>query len=118
MALFLACLPLCWAIGCASKPEDPESYEEKTRGVVKQHLTEIKKCYVIALDKTPGIHGKLVLLWTIGPEGKVRQASVKSSTLNNPELETCAVDTLKSWVFPSPPAGEVATASYPFVFDD
>ena len=116
MALFLFGIFLT---GCAVESTNPPGSgmdKEKIRTVVQSHLKEIKICYEHALNLTPKLAGKLVILWTIGPDGKVLEAHVKNSTLNSADLETCTIDRFKTWLFPNPPAGETAEVSYPFIF--
>jgi TonB family protein len=90
--------------------------KEAIRRVVHANLKQIKACYDKGLNKDPGLYGKITIQWTIGPGGRVLEAGVKSSTMNNSEVENCAVSRLRTWKFPEPPANEVAVVSYPFVF--
>ena len=86
------------------------------RRVVQANIKQIKACYERALNKDPGLYGKISIQWTIGPGGRVLEASTKTTTMNSPEVENCAVNRLKTWKFPEPPADQVAVVSYPFVF--
>jgi hypothetical protein len=88
---------------------------EAVRRVVKAGSREIRGCYERQLIQNPNLEGKVVISWDIGEAGKVLKASVKSTTLNNPIVENCIVERLKSWRFPEPPAGLVATVQYPFM---
>jgi pSer/pThr/pTyr-binding forkhead associated (FHA) protein len=90
--------------------------KEAIRRVVQANLRQIRSCYERGLNKEPGLYGKIVIQWTIGAGGNVLEAGIKSSSMQNSEVESCAVARLKSWKFPEPPANEVAVVSYPFVF--
>ena len=90
--------------------------KEAIRRVVQANLKQIKACYEKGLNREPGLYGKIVIQWTIGPGGKVLEAGIKSTTMNSSDVENCSVARLKTWKFPEPPAGEVAVVSYPFVF--
>lgn len=90
--------------------------KEAIRRVVQANLKQIKACYEKGLNREPGLYGKIVIQWTIGPGGHVLEAGIKSTTMNSSEVENCSVARLRTWKFPEPPAGEVAVVSYPFVF--
>jgi Ca-activated chloride channel family protein len=86
------------------------------RRYVKRNLPAVRACYDKALALQPGLSGKLVLQWTIGADGKVRKASVTSSTLGNPAFEACVLKLVEGWTFPAPAGGGEATMNYPMVF--
>jgi hypothetical protein len=90
--------------------------KEAIRRVVQANLKQIKNCYERGLNRDPSLYGKIVIQWTIGPGGKVLEAGIKGTTMNSPEVESCAVARLRTWKFPEPPVNEVAVVSYPFVF--
>lgn len=90
--------------------------KEAVRRVVKAGLREVKACYERGLRANSRLEGKVIVSWEIVEKGHVGSASVKSSTLNNKEVESCIVARLKSWQFPEPPAGTSAAVSYPFSF--
>lgn len=89
---------------------------EAIRRVIIEHMREIKGCYERALNRDPGLHGKVVLSWVIGDRGRVRSAGVASTTMNSSEVEQCMASRLRTWIFPEPPAGQEAEVTYPFVF--
>lgn len=98
-----------------------ESFEgtidrEAIRRVINENLRQIRACYERGLNRDPGLHGKVILSWTIGARGIVTQAGVASTTMNNSEVEKCFVSRLKTWRFPEPPVGQEADVTYPFVF--
>ncbi|MBX9768362.1 MAG: AgmX/PglI C-terminal domain-containing protein [Bdellovibrionales bacterium] len=90
--------------------------KEAIRRVIISKLGELKACYNRSLNRSPGLEGKIVLEWLIGNGGRVLEARVKTTTMNNPEVEQCCVNRLKGWRFPDPPAGQEAQVAYPFVF--
>lgn len=89
---------------------------EAVARVINSHLNEVHGCYERALLKDPGLAGKVVLEWTIGPAGRVVAAKTKSSTLRNASVEACILSSLKSWTFPAPKGG-VVIITYPFLFN-
>ncbi len=90
--------------------------KEAIRRVVLANIKQIKACYEKGLNRDPSLYGKITIQWTIGSGGRVLSAGVRNTTMNNSEVEDCAVARLKTWKFPEPPANEVADVSYPFVF--
>ncbi len=89
---------------------------EAIRRVIISRLREMKACYEKGLNRDPSLGGKIVLEWTIADQGRVSEAAVKSSTMNNSEVEQCALSRLRTWRFPEPPVGREAVVTYPFVF--
>lgn len=84
------------------------------RGVIKQHIGEVRLCYETELAKNLELAGRVTVRFTIDSEGKVAEPKVKSSTLNSPAVEKCITDALGVWEFPKPRRGTVAV-EYPFM---
>lgn len=98
-----------------------ESFEgtidrEAVRRVIRSILNQIKSCYERALRGNTGLEGKVVIRFVIEDQGRVRQASTKSSTLGDNGVERCVADRIRGQRFPDPPAGTIAEVDYPFVF--
>ncbi len=90
--------------------------KEAVAKVINSHLHEVSSCYERALLKTPGLAGKIVLEWQITTSGTVGYAKTKSSTMQSPAVESCILQSLKTWKFPAAKgAGVVIT--YPFMFN-
>lgn len=90
--------------------------KEAVAKVINSHLHEVSSCYERALLKTPGLAGKIVLEWQITTSGTVGYAKTKSSTMQSPAVESCILQSLKTWHFPQAKgAGVVIT--YPFMFN-
>lgn len=84
--------------------------------VIHRHMSEIRYCYESAIVRTPDIQGKLVMDFTIGGTGTVKEASVRQSTLPDPRLDACILRRLLTWKFPLPKGGVEVDVSYPFLF--
>lgn len=83
--------------------------------VVQRHRSEIRACYDAALQRNPGLRGKVVVAFNIAPNGIVQSAVVKESTLGDSALGNCITSRVKSWVFPKPEAPVITEVSaYPF----
>jgi TonB family protein len=85
--------------------------------VVKQHQNEIKFCYEQQLLKDPQLAGKVVLDFTVGPDGRVTSANVADeSTLRGPAVGTCMTARVRRWKFPRPEGGGEVNVRFPWVF--
>lgn len=83
--------------------------------VVQRHRAEIRACYDAALQRNPGLRGKVVIAFSIQPNGIVSAASVKESSLGDGGIENCITSRVRTWVFPKPEAPVVTEVSaYPF----
>jgi TonB family protein len=83
---------------------------KKVTSTFAQHRAEIQSCYDRANmggAGAQGLAGTVNIAATLNPDGGVSEAHVASSTVQNPRLESCLVDRVKSWTF-TPPAGGVS----------
>ena len=90
--------------------------KEAVAKVINAHLHEVSSCYERALLRTPGLTGKIVLEWQITVSGSVGYAKTKSSSMQSPAVESCIIQSLKSWKFP-PAKGAGVVITYPFMFN-
>lgn len=98
-----------------SSVEDGLSKDEVGE-VIHRHMSEVRYCYESAIQRTPGIEGRLIVNFSIGGSGNVTTSEVKSSTLPDPRLDDCIIRKLTSWKFPQPKGGITVAVSYPFIF--
>lgn len=89
--------------------------KEEIDKVVKSRAGLIKSCYQRELDRSKGLGGKLVVAFTIAPEGHVTRQKVDSgkSTLHNEAVEDCVLRQIAKLKFPAKGGGFV---NYPFIF--
>jgi TonB family protein len=86
--------------------------------VIKQHWNEVKSCFERELNKDPKcLHGTIVLKFAINEAGKVSQASVSETTMNNRKVEDCIVQRALQWTFPAPTGGRAVQVTYPWTFN-
>jgi TonB family protein len=102
----------------AHGPRDARGKDEIAQ-VMASNRDKVRACYDAALAQNPGIAGDLVLSFTIDPRGDVKQAEVNwsESDLHIPELDTCAVDAVRSFKFPPSSRGLESKVNYPFNFN-
>jgi len=83
--------------------------------VVQRHRSEIRACYDAALQRNPNIRGKVVMAFSIQPNGIVSATSVKESSVGDRGLDGCISSRIRTWVFPKPEAPVVTeVTAFPF----
>ncbi|MGH1468706.1 MAG: AgmX/PglI C-terminal domain-containing protein [Bdellovibrionales bacterium] len=91
--------------------------KEAIRRLIRKNRNALKGCYDRALTRNKNVSGKVVLNWKITNGGKMKSPRVKSSTLNNAQVEQCIINRLMVLTFPDPGPNEIAEVSFPFVFN-
>jgi TonB family protein len=106
------------AAASGTGPQDTRGKAE-IQQVMAANREKVRACYEAALPQNPGAKGDLVIDFTIDPRGEVKQAEVNwsASDLHIPELDTCAVDAVRSIKFPASSRGLESKVSYPFNFN-
>lgn len=89
--------------------------QEVIRRVIRRHRKEIKYCYSKGLARNPALGGKVTVKFTISPKGRVVQAAVSGSTLDDAKVEACITRCVRRWMFPEPEGGGIVIVNYPFV---
>lgn len=84
--------------------------------VIRDNLNQIRYCYVRELNKNPTLAGKIVVRFTISPDGSVPAASTKESTMGSGTVEDCINQRIMQLRFPEPKGGGKANVVYPFIF--
>jgi outer membrane biosynthesis protein TonB len=82
---------------------------------VKRRIGAVKACYERALKRNPALSGKIVVFWTITPEGTVSGVNVEQDSMGDSEVTQCIKQNISGWRFPRPAGGSVEV-SFPFVF--
>ena len=100
--------------GGLPKPPRRGLAPQAIRRVVLAHKKALSGCYEVLAKKDPSLQGSLAVTWTIDAGGAVTSATVTDSTIHDARVETCAVDQVRTWRFPSSDAASQVT--YPFSF--
>jgi outer membrane biosynthesis protein TonB len=100
------------ALSAAAPAIDPQDI----RDGVHKHKDAINGCYAAALTADNKLAGTVTTRFVIGPDGKVKKASIVKSTIKNPKMETCLTVELKKMSFPKPRTGGDDVIDYPFDF--
>ncbi|MBM7118132.1 AgmX/PglI C-terminal domain-containing protein [Archangium primigenium] len=99
----------------AREPTTGGSRDKATiKAVITAHRGKIRDCYEVASIRQAGLAGKVVVRFTIRPEGFVRSSEIVQSTVRSAELESCIDEHVKGFVFPESRERNVVT--YPFIF--
>ena len=116
-ALWLA-LVLVVAAPAAAQPRPAGDIDRTViREVIRQHLGQMRACYERVLQSgRPGVSGRVVVTFTIAPNGKVPTATLRDSELADPQAEACILSAFQAMRFP-PFAGRGSiTITYPLIF--
>lgn len=89
--------------------------ESNIREVVQKRANALRNCYEQQLLANPELTGKIIVFWKIGLDGKVTDASIKSSTMNHPRVEACLMQTVRRLKFDKPDGG-ICVVEFPFIF--
>ncbi len=84
--------------------------------VIQKHYNEIKYCYEKELSRSPGLYGKVTVLFLIDGGGRVGEALVQQTTMSSEAVEGCMIDHVRRWAFPAPAGGSTVQVTYPYVF--
>lgn len=97
---------------CASP--SPVMYKGRAFDQILLRKSQVTGCYLAV--PPPRNEGGFDAVFTIGSEGKVTEANVKNSTLQNPNVEKCVINLLKSIPFEAPLNKGSAELKFPFSF--
>lgn len=86
------------------------------RRVINKNMAKVKYCYEKSLQKNPLLEGKIVVNFTIAPDGTVTAVTAKETTLGDADTETCIMKVVQSMLFPKPVGGGAVIVNYPYVF--
>jgi hypothetical protein len=68
--------------------------------VIAQHASELRVCYLDAVQRAPGLEGRLDVRFDIAGDGTTKNIAVlPSSTVSNGRLSTCVVSVFSKLVF-------------------
>lgn len=93
-----------------------DTYRKIVQRTVRSRMHQVAACYGAAAMFDDDVSGKVVVRFSIKPEGKVGSAIVTECNIDAEMLETCVLDTVQKWTFAPPPKGKSARFEYPFLF--
>lgn len=90
--------------------------KEEIGRVIRRNLARFKYCYEKQLNSNPNLTGKISVYFTIAPTGSVADASIRETSMNDINVESCVEKVMRSLKFPQPRGGGIVVVTYPFVF--
>jgi outer membrane biosynthesis protein TonB len=90
--------------------------KDLVRRIVKAHIGEVRYCYNEGLMLDPELAGRVVVRFTVGPEGKVTRSEVESTTIEG-DVPECIAEAAARWLFPRPAGRTEAVVTYPFLLE-
>ena len=90
--------------------------KEVVQKVIDRNKNQIRYCYEVELQRNQNLAGRIAVRWVILGTGRVGEVVIRDSTMNNPKVERCMINRIKTWQFPAPAGGGVVEVNYPFVF--
>ena len=76
----------------------------------------IEKCYQDGLQRVPELAGKVLVKFTIGPDGSVESSKMKSTSMRDMGTEICVTESVRTAKFAKLSGGRLAIVHYSFVF--
>jgi TonB family protein len=110
-------------LGCAGSrhrsADDPSAKHhpssERIQQIIRNRYWAFRYCYEVGLARNPDLEGKVVVRFTIEPNGSVANVELVGSTMPDHETVACIVKGYKKLKFPRPRGGAV-TVVYPIMF--
>ena len=113
--LLLFALSLMASAHGRKKPKPVEQVQayDQIEPTILAHDDDFQACYK---KGEKGKTGTVKIALALGADGKVTQAGIQESTLNEAVVEGCILNTLSGVVFPAPKEGTTVEGSYQFKF--
>ena len=83
-------------------------------GIIGQRKPDIYDCYSKALEKSPGLAGRVLMKITATSSGDVASAIVQKSTIQNAALQQCMTTRIRKWKLPNDNSGGLIVVQYAF----
>lgn len=90
--------------------------EDQILRVFRDARPRIKNCYERELAEQPSLSGRATATLAVDSRGRVAATALRSSSLNEVNVEQCVLDVVQTLVFPKPQGG-LAVVEYPMNFD-
>lgn len=92
--------------------------KDDIRRAIRSVTPLIRQCFEDAAEKNPGDH-RVVLRFTIegqGTSGRMDEGEIVESSIVDPWVQACFLESLTDAQFPAPSGGGTVTVTYPFAF--
>lgn len=81
--------------------------KQSVSAVFRRRAGAIRHCYEKRLKVVSELSGKLRVMFTIGPAGRITNIVIQSNTTGDSALASCITSRIKEWPFPRPKGGAV-----------
>jgi len=79
-------------------------------------LSAINACYESQLKRNPKLHGKIVVRFTVGTNGRISDIEIDENDMGNDAVGACIKAKIRAWSTPFRPSDDTAV-TYPFIFE-
>jgi TonB family protein len=83
---------------------------------IGRYWSQFKYCYEKGLASDPNLYGKITVTFGINAVGRVHDASVMQTSLQDNNVEQCLLRVVRRIRFPKPKGGGEVVVTYPFLF--
>lgn len=101
---------LVWFAGCATT--DARLFSDR----VRDHSTEVSRCYVQVLHEDRAARGEIDLSVTVDGEGRVLSVVTARNTFPDSRVADCVAGVIRGIAFPAGGQNRTTTFSYPVSF--
>jgi outer membrane biosynthesis protein TonB len=75
----------------------------------------VRQCYTRELRNTPSLHGRMLVEFTVDPDGAIGRVKIRRDTIGSPRVRACVTQVIAGLRFAARSAAPVHFR-YPFVF--
>lgn len=109
-------LPVGLALRSLPPPNAEMVERENIRAVMLGQSRAFRRCYELRLLHDPKLQGRLLIDFTIQPDGSAAELHTAVNTLSDPEVASCVEEQIRGLTFPRPADKQPIPISYPFTF--
>ncbi|MBX3131532.1 MAG: serine/threonine protein kinase [Polyangiaceae bacterium] len=102
------------AAGCPKATGAQGLDAEIVKDVIRGATEKMRACYQRALDSNPALRGRMVLDLELTPWGDVFSATIRESSVPDPDAQECMLSVARELRFPALTGGGVLKVTYPF----
>jgi hypothetical protein len=97
-------------------PATREAFHAAVDQVLRDHSAIVHQCFREAQERTPTVHGRAVLTFVVGDQGRVVSTAIDESDVGDADLGYCLQRNFVPVLFPPNPEGRFGHVSHVFNF--
>jgi hypothetical protein len=90
--------------------------DQQLTAALEKAAPKLEQCYAQALEKKPRLKGRLIVAWTVRPNGKVSGAKKQGGTIKDADLARCTIDAISATKFPKSKKQQAVLIRLPFEY--